>query len=299
MQSRSRGLRELCGLLGYSRQAYYQHDQYLEDRVFKEEELIQQIFAHRRLQPRLGGRKLLAVMEEYMQQDGLGIGRDAFFALLRDRGLLVRSKRYRPRTTFSMHRFKKYPDLIKGFTADRPNQLLVSDITYIRLAGRSFAYLSLITDAYSRKIIGFFVSHDLSAASCLKALQMALAQRPNDLPLIHHSDRGTQYCSRQYTRLLKRKGIAISMTQNGNPRDNAIAERVNGILKDELLKAVYPDMGAARDAVKAAVPVYNCLRPHASLDMMTPEKAHQQTGYIKRRWKNYYPTNNGKEVNTR
>ncbi len=296
MQSRSRGLRELCGLLGYSRQAYYQHDQEIEGRVFKEEELIQQIFAHRRLQPRLGGRKLLAVMEQYMQQDGLGLGRDAFFELLRDRGLLVRGKRYRPRTTFSMHRFKKYPDLIKGFIPDRPNQLWVSDITYIRLAGRNFAYLSLITDAYSRKIIGFCVSHDLSSASCLKALQMALAQRASDLPLIHHSDRGTQYCSRVYTQLLKRKGIAISMTQSGNPRDNAIAERVNGILKNELLQEVYHDVNAAREAVRMSVPVYNDLRPHSSLDMMTPEQAHQRAGHIKRRWKNYYPTRNREEV---
>jgi putative transposase len=298
MQSRPRGLRELCGLLGYSPQAYYQYDQHAEQRIFKEEELIQQVMAHRRLQPRLGGRKLLVVMQQYMQQDGLGIGRDAFFELLRERGLLVRRKRRRVRTTFSAHRFRKYANLINGFTPERPDQLWVSDITYIRLQGDSFAYLSLVTDAYSRKIIGFCVSHDLSSASPLKALHMALAQRKGNLPLIHHSDRGTQYCSRGYVKLLKNKGVHISMTQSGNPRDNAIAERVNGILKQEYLTKIYPDVKTARQAVSAIVPVYNGSRPHASLDMLTPEQAHQTTGYIKRRWKNYYPTKSGKEIIT-
>jgi putative transposase len=292
MQSRNRGLRELCGLLGYSPQAYYQYDQYKEDRVFKEEEVIQQILAHRIRQPRLGGRKLLVLM----QQSGLSLGRDAFFELLREQGLLVRRKRSRVRTTFSAHRFRKYPNLLNGFTAERPDQLWVSDITYMRLQGEKFAYLSLVTDAYSRKIIGFCVSHDLSSASPIKALQMALTQRTGNLPLIHHSDRGTQYCSSGYTRLLKKKGIHISMTQSGNPRDNAIAERVNGILKQEYLTGIYPDAKAAHDAVRAIVPVYNGSRPHASLDMLTPEQAHQRSGYIKRRWKNYYQTNNGKEL---
>ena len=296
MQSRTRGLRELCGLLGYSPQAYYQYDHHVQDRIFKEEELIQQVMAHRRLQPRLGGRKLLVVMEQYMEQDGLGMGRDAFFELLRARGLLVRRKRRRVRTTFSAHRFRKYPNLINGLIVERPDQLWVSDITYIRLQGEKFAYLSLVTDAYSRKIIGFCVSHDLSSASCLKALQMALAQRTANLPLIHHSDRGTQYCSRSYIALLKKKGIHISMTQSGNPRDNAIAERVNGILKQEYLTKIYPDVKTARNAVNTNIPIYNGSRPHASLDMLTPEQAHLKTGYIKKRWKNYYQTNNGKEV---
>ena len=292
MQNRPRGLRELCGLLGYSPQAYYQHDQYTEERVFKEEEVIQQVLAHRRLQPRLGGRKLLVLM----QQQGLGMGRDAFFELLKEQGLLVRSKRRSVRTTFSAHRFRKYPNLINGFIADRPNQLWVSDITYIRLQGDKFAYLSLITDAYSRKIIGFQLSHDLSSASPLKALQMALAQRESQSPLIHHSDRGTQYCSRGYTKLLTKNGILISMTQSGNPRDNAIAERVNGILKMEYLTKCYLDMKAARKAVSEVIPVYNNARPHTSLDMMTPEQAHRHSGFIKRRWKNYYPILNRKEV---
>jgi len=287
MQLRSHGLRELCGLLGYSSQAYYQYNHSTEKRTFKQEELIQQVLAHRRLQPRLGARKLLALMQPEM-------GRDALFELLRENGLLVRRKRYRVRTTFSCHRFRKYQNLVKDLVPERANQLWVSDITYIRVK-QDFAYLSLVTDAYSRKIIGFFMSHDLSTDNCLSALRMALATRLTDQPLIHHSDRGTQYCSQAYTGLLNKKGIAISMTQSGNPRDNAIAERVNGILKMELLKENYDNITIAYKSVKQAISIYNTLRPHSSLDMLTPEKAHVITGQLKRRWRNYYPVR-GMEV---
>jgi len=280
-------LRELCRLLGYSSQAYYQYQKATESRTFKQEEVIQQVLEHRRLQPRIGARKLLEIIQPLM-------GRDAFFDLLRDSGLLVRRKRIRVRTTFSAHRFRKYPNLIEELVVNRPNQLWVSDITYLRIA-QDFAYLSLITDAYSRKIIGFCLSHDLSTDSCLKALRMALATRLNDQPLIHHSDRGTQYCSQAYTNLLKKKGIDISMTQSGNPRDNAIAERVNGILKMELLSDNYVNIGTANQSVKQAINVYNTRRPHSSLDMLTPEVAHQTEGPLKRRWRNYYPKNE-KEV---
>lgn len=281
MQIRARGLRELCRLLGYSSQAYYQYQKAIENRTFKQEEVIQQVLECRRLQPRIGTRKLLEILQPPM-------GRDAFFGLLRDSGLLVRRKRSRVRTTFSVHRFRKYPNLITEMVIHRPNQLWVSDITYLRIK-QDFVYLSLITDAYSRKIIGFCLSHDLSTDSCLKALRMALATRLTDDPLIHHSDRGTQYCSQAYTRLLKQKHIVISMTQSGNPRDNAIAERVNGILKQELLKESYQDLRVAYKAVKQAIAIYNELRPHSSVDMLTPDKAHQQNGTLKRRWRNYYP----------
>jgi putative transposase len=277
-----RGLRELCGLLGYSSQAYYKYLKATESRTFKQEELIQQVLEHRRLQPRLGARKLLSLMQPE-------IGRDAFFELLRAGGLLVRRKRYRVRTTFSCHRFRKYQNLVNNLVPERANQLWVSDITYIRV-GQDFAYLSLITDAYSRKIIGFCLSHDLSTDSCLSALRMALSGRlTTDQPLVHHSDRGTQYCSQAYTGFLNKEGIAISMTQSGNPRDNAIAERVNGILKMELLKESYSNIGIAYKSVKQAISIYNTLRPHISLDMLTPGKAHEKTGLLKRRWRNYYP----------
>lgn len=279
-------MRELCRLLGYSAQAYYQYLKSGESRSFRQEEVIQQVLAYRRDQPRIGTRKLLALLQPDM-------GRDAFFELLRSSGLLVRRKRRRARTTFSFHRFRKYPDLVKGMTVERPAQLWVSDITYIRIQ-EGFAYLSLVTDAYSRKIIGFSLSHDLSTDNCLRALKMALTTRTGTAPLIHHSDRGIQYCSAAYTRLLNKKGIAISMTQSGNPRDNAIAERVNGILKMELLHKTYEDIPSAVQSVKRAVTVYNTLRPHSSLDMMTPDKAHEMKGPIKRRWQNYYPEKSNK-----
>ncbi|QQL48288.1 IS3 family transposase [Mucilaginibacter ginkgonis] len=281
MQKRSRGLRELCRLLGYSSQAYYQHHRSTEMRTFKQEEIIQQVMAHRRRQPRLGARKLLELIRP-------GIGRDAFFELLRENGLLVRRKIYRTRTTFSCHRFKKYPDLTGGLVPAAPGRLWVSDITYIRV-GQGFAYLSLVTDAYSRKIIGFCLSHDLSTGSCLTALEMALSQKQPDTPLIHHSDRGTQYCSGTYTALLIKEGIGISMTQSGNPRDNAIAERVNGILKLELLNEAYKNLSGATRAVRSAINTYNNLRPHSSIDMMTPQAAHRESGPLRRRWRNYYP----------
>ncbi len=275
-------MRELCGLLGYSAQAYYQYNRQREKQVFRHEAYIQQVLAYRRSQPRLGARKLF----ELLRPD---IGRDAFFDMLRENGLLVRRRRYRVRTTFSAHRFRKYPDLIKeSVTPQRANELWVSDITYIRVK-QDFAYLSLVTDAYSRKIIGFCVSHDLSTDSCLTALKMALTTRSANEPLIHHSDRGTQYCSKAYVQLLNKEKMAISMTQSGNPRDNAIAERVNGILKMELLDKKYDSIQSAYKAVKRAIAIYNTARPHSSLDMLTPEKAHLQTGPIKRRWKNYYP----------
>jgi putative transposase len=272
-------LRELCRLLGYSAQAYYQYLKSGESRSFRREEVIQQVLAYRRDQPRIGTRKLLTLLQPEM-------GRDAFFELLRSSGLLVRRKRRRARTTFSLHRFRKYPDLVKGMALERPAHLWVSDITYIRIK-QDFAYLSLVTDAYSRKIIGFSLSHDLSTDTCLRALKMALKTRTGTAPLIHHSDRGIQYCSAAYTRLLNQKGIAISMTQSGNPRDNAIAERVT-------CPGTYEDIPSAVQSVKRAVTVYNTLRPHSSLDMMTPDKAHEMKGPIKRRWQNYYPVKSHK-----
>ena len=287
MQSLTRGLRELCRLLGYTTQAYYQYRTGLEKRSLKEELVIQQVICHRRLQPRLGARKLLVLMQPFMASHEIRIGRDVFFELLRVNGFLIRRRRRGSRTTFSGHRFKKYPDLVKGYVATRAGELWVSDITYIHLS-KGFAYLSLVTDAYSRKIMGFQLSRDLSAEGCSGALQMALKNRSGEASLIHHSDRGVQYCSAEYVKLLNETQASISMTQSGDPRDNAIAERVNGILKQELLEEVYPNFKQARQAVTAAIDIYNKHRPHSSVDMMTPEKAHTQTGQIKRRWRSLF-----------
>ena len=289
MQSCSRGLRELCRLLGYSPQAYYKYQKVSGITALEEDLIIAQVLHHRMLQPKLGGRKLYAMMEQFMADHHIGMGRDLFFDLLRENGLLNRKRRRKkPRTTDSHHWMKKYPDLIKDIVLSRADELWVSDITYIRLKSSTFAYLSLVTDAYSRKIMGYCMHRNLSAGGPLAALEMALHGRTGNEPLIHHSDRGSQYCCDNYTGLLKSAGIEISMTQSGDPRDNAIAERVNGILKIELLKEVYPDIARARESAVKAVDIYNSVRLHSSIDMMTPEQAHMQTGPIERRWKSWH-----------
>lgn len=243
---------------------------------------------YRKDQKRIGTRKLLELMQSFLTAHRFQIGRDALFNLLAERGLLVtKRKRRGPITTLSKHRYKKYPNIIRDFIPIAPNQLWVSDITYIHLKD-GFAYLSLITDAYSHKIVGFYLSKDLSAQGSLKALKMALSNNPNRFGLIHHSDRGVQYCCDIYVNLLQSKEIKISMTENGDPRENAIAERLNGILKQELLEEEFPDFETAIRSVAKACSTYNYLRPHGSIDNLKPADAHQQSGAIKKRWKNYY-----------
>lgn len=289
MQSCSRGLRELCRLLGYSPQAYYQYQKKSAKRALEEDLVIAQVLHHRALQPRVGVRKLQAMMEPFMAAHSIDMGRDALCDLLRANGLLIR-KRYsgKPRTTDSHHWMKKYPDLIKAIVLSRPEELWVSDITYIRLKSNNFAYLSLVTDAYSRKIVGYHLNRTLSVRGPVAALGMALKGRTTNKPLIHHSDRGSQYCADEYISLLTSGAIHISMTQSGNPKDNAIAERVNGILKTELLEQVYADITSAGQSAVKAIEIYNSLRLHSSIDMMTPNQAHEQTGPIGRRWKSWY-----------
>jgi transposase InsO family protein len=290
MQSYPRGLRGLCRLLGYTTQAYYQYQRSLSNRSLKEDLLMQQILQHRRLQPRLGARKLMVVLQPFMDGHGISIGRDVFFELLRVNDLLIRRRRQqRPRTTFSAHSLKKYPDLVNGLVIGRPEEVWVSDITYINLT-KGFAYLSLVTDVYSHKIVGYCLNNDLSTEGCMIALSMAVKAKAGNQPLLHHSDRGTQYCANAYISLLKAHHIGISMTQSGDPRDNAIAERVNGILKQELLKEMYPGFKQAKQAVATAIDIYNRHRPHSSVDMLTPEQAHTRSGEIRRRWKSYYKT---------
>ncbi|MCC9139017.1 IS3 family transposase [Pontibacter silvestris] len=286
----------LCCLFGYSRQAYYQHVRIQEQQALQEDLLVQEVLRIRQTQKRLGARKLLVVMSAFMAEHGIGIGRDAFFELLREQGLLIRKRRRsRPQTTFSSHWLRKYSNLIIGFAPIAPNQLWVSDITYIHLQ-EGFAYLSLITDAYSHKIVGFYLCQDLSAWGCIQALEMALEGNLVHKGLIHHSDRGLQYCSSGYVKLLQDHHIAISMTQQGDPLENALAERVNGILKEELLEVVYPTFATAQTAIASAISVYNHQRPHSSVDMLTPVEAHTKTGELKKHWKNYYAIKREKEV---
>ncbi|MGN6397515.1 MAG: IS3 family transposase [Mucilaginibacter sp.] len=288
MQSSRRGLRGLCRLLGYSPQAYYKNQSVSLKQGLAEDLLLSQVLIHRKLQPRSGGRKLHEMLLPFMQEHELYIGRDQLFNLLRKNNLLVKMRRCnRPRTTDSNHWMRRYPDLVKDIKISRANGLWVSDITYIRLKNGHFCYLSLITDAYSRKIVGFHLSDNLSAEGPVRALEMALDSRAGNAPLIHHSDRGSQYCCDAYISLLKDNNISVSMTQSGDPRDNAIAERVNGILKQELLTAAYATLNRAHQSVVTAIDIYNRFRLHSSLDMMTPEMAHTHAGPIKRRWKSW------------
>lgn len=283
-------------LLGYSRQAYYQGKKYIQQKAYESDIIIEEVLRYRKHQKRLGTRKLIYEMQDFLKAHKFQIGRDALFDLLSEHGLLVtRRKRKGLVTTFSRHRFKKYPNIIKGFIPTAPNQLWVSDITYIHLRER-FAYLSLITDAYSHKIVGFCLSKDLSAKGPLKALQMALGFNSAISNLIHHSDRGVQYCCDDYIMLLNDNNIKISMTENGNPLENAIAERVNGILKTELLEEVFCDFKTALKAIAIACSTYNHLRPHGSIDNLKPFEAHQKSGELPKRWKNYYQIKKRKEM---
>jgi putative transposase len=286
-ESEERSLGALCRLLGVTRQAYYQQKTRIERTAMQKYLLLDEVVKIREGQKQLGVRKLYFMTMEKRLEHGITMGRDAFFSMMREEGMLVRKRRSRkPRTTFSCPWMKRYPNLAKEFHASAPNQLWVSDITYIRVRF-GFAYLSLVTDAYSRKIVGYHLCRDLSAKGCVAALKMALANNPQRAGLTHHSDRGVQYYSHTYMKLLG-PHIRISMTEKGDPLENAIAERVNGILKTELLQRRFESLAEARLEVARAVSTYNHLRPHLSVDMLTPAVAHERQGPLKRRWKNYY-----------
>lgn len=287
-QSTHRCVNELCLLLGFSRQSYYQGIKFVQQKAYEANIIIEEVLRYRKKMKRMGTRKLLGEMHGFLATHGFKIGRDTMYDLLEERGLLVRKRKRRgPITTLSKHRFKRYPNLIRDFIPTEPNQLWVSDITYIHLSN-AFAYLSLVTDAYSHKIVGFYLNKDLTAQGSVSALNMALSGNVERTGLIHHSDRGVQYCCDEYVSVLQDEDIKISMTEKGDPLENAIAERVNGILKQELLEEEFPDFSTAKKEIAIACSTYNYLRPHSSIDHLKPAEAHQKKGEIKKRWKNYY-----------
>jgi putative transposase len=239
--------------------------------------------------PRMGANKLRIYLQPKFEIMGIDIGRDAFASLLADNQMLIKRKRSKRKTTFSHHRFYKYPNLIREYTPIRPNQLWVSDITYIEV-GYGFIYLSLITDAYSRKIVGWDLSRDLSSAGALRALKMALIALPERTSLIHHSDRGVQYCHSGYVKELEKRNILISMTESGDPLENAIAERMNGILKTEWIdKRRLKSWEDAQSYIEKVIGLYNNERPHQSISYLTPELVHRSGIATERQWKNYHP----------
>ena len=287
----------LCKWFCISRQAYYKHEWTLTEERFQCSLILEETRAIRKRHPRLGVRKLQELLRPFMQEHDIRMGRDALFDILSAHGMLIRTRKRCIKTTFSHHWLKKYPNLIVDFIPLQPNQLWVSDITYWKPAGLTF-YITFITDAYSRKIIGYNLSETLHAEEITKALNGALKElkKPQEQlqELIHHSDRGTQYCSSLYVNRLKKNHIKISMTQNGDPLENAIAERVNGIIKEEyLLNYQCNNINDASKQLDMAVSLYNNERPHNSIGNLTPEFVHNQFNEIenekiKRLWKNYY-----------
>lgn len=265
-------MKQICSIVGISRQGYYKSKKRKEKKELQEEIILQLIQLYRRKMPMLGGKKLYRILSPDFRRLGIKLGRDKFFKLLERNGLLIhRIKRY-SKTTNSSHRFKIYKNLIKEIDPDQRNKVWVSDITYIPV-GDSFNYLALIMDLYSRRIVGYDMSESLSMEGSIRALKMAIKDKGVLRGLIHHSDRGIQYCSNVYTEILKEKGIKISMSEKGNPYENAAAERLNGILKEEfILREGFKSKDLAYKAVKEAIETYNEDRPHMSIAYMTPNQ---------------------------
>lgn len=228
----------------------------------------------RAVMPRLGTRKAYHILGAPLQ--ALHVGRDKLFRILKANDMLIKPKRNYRITTDSHHRFRKHGNLIENMPLVQPEQVWVSDITYIGGRDRN-CYLALVTDAYSKKIMGYDVSSSLATDGSLRALNMAIKQRKYKRSLIHHSDRGLQYCSNHYQAMLQKKKIKPSMTESYDPYANAIAERVNGILKQEfLLEEHHVNIQTMKSLVEDAIHIYNTKRPHWSCYMKTPEQMHQQ-----------------------
>lgn len=262
-------------LLGISRQFYYRRKWSEIKNKQKAEKVIAAIGQLRQDMPRLGGRKLYHLLYPKLRE--LGVGRDKLFTILRSNHLLISPKRSYRRTTNSFHRFKKHKNLIANLALTHPEQVWVSDITYVASAKHHY-YLALITDAYSKKIVGYNLSESLSTLGSLKALRMAKKNRiyPHQ-ELIHHSDRGIQYCSDSYQQHLKRYHMKCSMTESYDPYANAVAERVNGILKDEFSINEYNlSLKDMQKLIRDTINLYNEKRPHASCGYHTPNFMHQQ-----------------------
>jgi len=237
---------------------------------------VKELVMHwRSLMPRLGGKKLYKMIKPVLEEHHIKLGRDGFFDYLREHDLLVKPKKNYTKTTYSRHWMRKHPNLLKGLTARKSEEVLVSDITYIK-SDAGTHYLSLTTDAYSRKIMGYELSDEMKASDVVKALKMTIKNRQYQHQAIHHSDRGLQYCSDEYQTVLKDNGIQPSMTDGYDCYQNALAERVNGILKQEFLLYQCKDISELRQLVDESIYIYNEIRPHLSLGMKTPNQVHNE-----------------------
>ncbi len=265
----------ICKGYGLTRDAFYKYKKRYVERIKIEIQVLDIVHKRRRILPREGARKLMRSLKSDFEGHDIKIGRDQLLRILRDNDLLIRRKKYSSRTTNSHHRFYKYKNSIKDVIINRSNQVWAADITYIRTI-KGFCYLALLTDMYSRKIVGYDLSDSLELTGCLRALKKALYNNRGPRNLTHHSDRGIQYCSNVYTNELKRKKIAISMTEENHCYENAMAERVNGILKDEFyLDQTFASVEEAKRATKNAIKLYNSKRLHLSLNYKIPNNVHQ------------------------
>lgn len=278
----------MCLLFGISRQAYYQYYWNKAQVELKHEVIINHVLTIRKKHQRMGGRKLYDLIRPVMLEHEIKMGRDAFFDLLLANNLLVKRRKRKVYTTQSYHWLRKYPNQIRDFSPAKSNELWVSDITYWKIES-GYVYLSLITDAYSHKIVGYHVAPTLESEGTIKALEMALGELREPVKgLIHHSDRGIQYCCSGYVKLLQDNEVMISMTENGDPLENAIAERVNGILKEEYLDCYQVDnLEQAKYLLKEVIGLYNEQRPHMSIGNLPPELVHSNNLTTEKLWKNY------------
>jgi putative transposase len=280
-------------VFGYSKQAYYKQLHYREQISFDEYLMVGLIRQKRKIWKRGSGRNLWKSLQADFTEHKINIGRDKFFDLLRRNGLLVHYKKRRVKTTDSYHRYHKYPNLIKDLKPVKANEIWVSDITYLWLSETDcFCYLFLITDMYSRKIIGYCVQATLKSTGAVKSLQMALQSTKTETVKggIHHSDRGIQYCCDEYTLLLGKNDFSISMTEQSDPLENAIAERINKTIKEEFTdqkEISFTTIVEARKCINQFIDFYNNQRPHRSIDWLTPSAAYQREGQLKRHWKMY------------
>jgi putative transposase len=266
----------VCRQLGMSRQNYYARRQARQARVVAAWLIIELLGAQRRVQPRLGARKLRVVLKEELARAGVAVGRDRFFEVLRRADLLLAPlPREYPQTTSSYHCLPVFANLVKNLKPSRSNEVWVSDLTYIRTR-ESFLYLALVTDKFSRKIVGYHCGDSLAAAGCVQALGMALKELPAGARPIHHSDQGSQYCCHEYIEALESRGLQVSMTERDHCAENALAERMNGILKQEYrLGMEFATKAQAREAVAQGIWLYNTQRPHTALEYQVPAAVHQ------------------------
>lgn len=287
-------------MFGISRQAYYKRQQKVEQLEEERDVILKLIRPIRKKMYRVGTIKIYDMIKKDMTKNDIKIGRDKLFTFLRHEKMLVKKKKNFTKTTNSFHRFHKHKNLIKGLDVTAPEQVWVSDITYIKTE-LGHEYLSLITDYYSKKIVGYYLADNLKTESSLKALEMAIKSRKYpDSKLIHHSDRGFQYCSDDYIAMLSNNNIQPSMTEVYDPYENAVAERVNGILKDEFdIGEGFTNHFQAVKEIKYAIETYNTFRPHFSCEKLTPQQAHEFGTYKLKKWggKKKYRTKQPEDLN--